>query len=35
MVKRFLWLFLNINKYIVIALDLGEQEGQNHVTLVI
>lgn len=35
MMKRFLWLFLNINKYIAIMLDLGEQEGQNHVALII
>lgn len=35
MTKRVLWLSLNINKYIVKVLDLEEQEGQNHVILII
>lgn len=34
-IERILWLFLNINKYIAIAFDLEEQEGQNNVTLII
>lgn len=35
MMKRFLWLFLDIKKYIAIVLNLGEQGGQNCVTLMI